>query len=216
MTSGAGGWRIAIIDTADDMNDAAANALLKALEEPPSRAMLMLLSNAPGRLLPTIRSRCQRLNLRPLNESGITAELAIHVPKMSEKDRAVIARLSGGSIGAALALANDEGLALARDAEAAVGRAANPDIVALLNLGDRIARKQDALESFGEFLVQALTERIRTRAKSGGGANLRRWLGALEKVRQNFIDAEKLHLEPRQTIVSSARALSAAARRNAL
>ena len=57
MTSGAGGWRVAIIDTADDMNDNAANALLKMLEEPPGNAMLLLLSNTPGRLLPTIRSR---------------------------------------------------------------------------------------------------------------------------------------------------------------
>jgi len=65
LTSGAGGWRVAIVDTADDMNDHAANALLKMLEEPPGRAMLMLLSNTPGRLLPTIRSRCQRLVLRP-------------------------------------------------------------------------------------------------------------------------------------------------------
>ena len=61
MTCGAGGWRVAIVDTADDMNDNAANALLKMLEEPPARAMLLLLSNTPGRLLPTIRSRCQRL-----------------------------------------------------------------------------------------------------------------------------------------------------------
>ena len=68
MTSGAGGWRVAIVDTADDMNDNAANALLKMLEEPPARAMLLLLSNTPGRLLPTIRSRCQRLDLRPLDE----------------------------------------------------------------------------------------------------------------------------------------------------
>ena len=69
MTSGAGGWRVAIVDTADDMNDNAANALLKMLEEPPGRAMLLLLSNTPGRLLPTIRSRCQRLDLRPLDEA---------------------------------------------------------------------------------------------------------------------------------------------------
>ena len=51
MTSGAGGWRVAIVDTADDMNDNAANALLKLLEEPPSRAMLLVLSNTPGRLV---------------------------------------------------------------------------------------------------------------------------------------------------------------------
>src|SRR5437868_8484478 len=75
MTSGAGGWRVAVVDTADDMNDAAANALLKLLEEPPSRAMLLLVANVPGRLLPTIRSRCQRLNLRPLELAVLEAEL---------------------------------------------------------------------------------------------------------------------------------------------
>ncbi len=65
MTSGAGGWRVAIVDPADDMNENAANALLKQLEEPPQNAMLLLLSHRPGRLLPTIRSRCRRLELRP-------------------------------------------------------------------------------------------------------------------------------------------------------
>ena len=76
MTSGAGGWRVAIVDTADEMNDNAANALLKLLEEPPGRAMLLLLSNTPGRLLPTIRSRCQRLELRPLDEQAYLDERA--------------------------------------------------------------------------------------------------------------------------------------------
>ena len=79
MTSGAGGWRVAIVDTADDMNANAANALLKLLEEPPRRAMLMLLANRPGQLLPTIRSRCQRLDLRPLDEATV-AEALKHYP----------------------------------------------------------------------------------------------------------------------------------------
>ena len=73
MTSGAGGWRVAIIDPADDMNDNAANALLKQLEEPPQNAMLLLLSHRPGRLLPTIRSRCRRLDLSPLRAQVHTA-----------------------------------------------------------------------------------------------------------------------------------------------
>ena len=105
MTSGAGGWRVAIVDTADDMNDNAANALLKMLEEPPARAMLLLLSNTPGRLLPTIRSRCQRLDLRPLDDAiagkGAGATICRTV---SHAERASLARLSGGSIGAALDL----------------------------------------------------------------------------------------------------------------
>ena len=216
MTSGAGGWRIAIIDTADDMSDEAANALLKALEEPPSRAMLMLLANAPGQLLPTIRSRCQRLDLRPLAEEEIAAELAFHLPGLSGDQRAILARLSGGSIGAALALADEDGMALAREAMRLVDHAATPDTAALLALGDRVGRKSDDLTAFGELLAQALTDRIRERAKDRTDANFRPWIEIWQKVRQNFIDAEKLHLEPRQTIISSVLAMSEAAKRNPL
>jgi DNA polymerase III subunit delta' len=88
MTSGAGGWRVAIVDTADDMNDNAANALLKMLEEPPANAMLLLLSNTPGRLLPTIRSRCQRLEMRPLDDATLEKMLARELPDSSGAERA--------------------------------------------------------------------------------------------------------------------------------
>ena len=68
------------------MNDAAANALLKLLEEPPSRAMLLLIANVPGRLLPTIRSRCQRLNLRPLEPAALEAELKQLLPDWTRRN----------------------------------------------------------------------------------------------------------------------------------
>ncbi len=67
-TSGAGGWRVAIVDAADDLNRASANALLKMIEEPPPRALLLLVCNHPGRILRTIRSRCARLDLQPLTQ----------------------------------------------------------------------------------------------------------------------------------------------------
>jgi DNA polymerase-3 subunit delta' len=215
MTAGGGGWRVAIVDTADDMNDAAANALLKALEEPPPNAMLMLLSNAPGRLLPTIRSRCQRLDLRPLGDAQLWAELARLMPDTNESDRAAIVKLSGGSLGAALALAGEEGLSLAREAERAIDHAANPDYAALMALGDRLARVGDGVAKFGAFLSEALAARIAARARHGGG-DFRRWTQALEKVKANFEAAAALNLEPRQTIVSSIRQISSAARRGAL
>src|SRR3954471_22856800 len=116
MTSGAGGWRVAIVDTADDMNDNAANALLKMLEEPPANAMLLLLSHAPGRLLPTIRSRCQRQELRPLDDRTVEKMLARELPEMSVAERTALARVAGGSIGAALTLAAGDGAALAEEA----------------------------------------------------------------------------------------------------
>lgn len=211
-TSTGGGLRVAIVDTADDLNPHAANALLKVLEEPPARSVLMLLSNAPGKLLPTIRSRCQRLDLRPLNDEVLAAELASHLPKMNQPDRLALARLSGGSMGAALALASEDTLALARDAERAVDDASAPNIPALFALADRVGRASDRLPAFGGFLIQALGDRILTRAHERGTVGQRRCLEAWDQVRANFDRATLLHLEPRQTIFSSIRAIQSASR----
>jgi DNA polymerase-3 subunit delta' len=212
LTSGAGGWRIAIVDTADDMNDNAANALLKALEEPPARAMLLLLSNRPGRLLPTIRSRCQRLDLRPLSDDDVKAELRVLLPDAQDSERAQLAKLSGGSIGAALQLADGEGLALAEEAERLIE--SNPDYTALYALAEKIARQTDGLETFGHFLIEALAARIR--AKAGSDVPLKRWVEVWEKLNANFARGHALHLEPRQTILSAAHTISQTARRGAL
>ena len=70
LTPAEGGWRVVIVDGAEELNQASANALLKILEEPPPRAILLLVCAAPGRLLPTIRSRCRRLRLTPLGRRG--------------------------------------------------------------------------------------------------------------------------------------------------
>ncbi len=206
LTSGAGGWRVAIVDTADDMNDAAANALLKMLEEPPPRAMLLLISNAPGRLLPTIRSRCQRLALRPLTDAEMEKEMSALLPTMPAKDRAALIRLSGGSIGMALRLAGGEGPELAREADRLLDDARAPDLAAILSLGERIGRITDGLDSFGTFLADALSDRIRARARTGA-PDLDRWVETLNRVTQLFGRTGALHMEPRQTILSSARAL---------
>jgi DNA polymerase-3 subunit delta' len=215
MTSGAGGWRVAIVDTADDMNDNAANALLKMLEEPPANAILLLLSNTPGRLLPTIRSRCQRLELRPLPDAVLEKLLAKYLPEISPQEGASLARLSGGSIGAALTLAMGQGADLAREADALIEQARDPDILALLALGEKLSRMQDGLDQFGQFLTEALTDRIRARAHDGAGG-LERWVRLLGRIEQGFGRATGLYLEPRQTVLSAARDLARTARDGAL
>jgi DNA polymerase-3 subunit delta' len=215
MTSGAGGWRVAIVDTADDMNDNAANALLKMLEEPPGNAMLLLLSNTPGRLLPTIRSRCQRLDLRPLDNAVLEKALAEHLPDAASAERASLARLAGGSIGAALTLATGEGGALAQEADRLIDNAREPDLLALLTLGEKLFRLQDGLELFGNFLAEALADRIRAKAHAGA-PGLERWVALLGRIEQGFARAAGLHLEPRQTVLTAARDLSHVARGGAL
>ncbi|HWC62351.1 MAG TPA: DNA polymerase III subunit delta' [Rhizomicrobium sp.] len=212
MTSGAGGWRVAIVDTADEMNDNAANALLKLLEEPPARAMLLLLSNTPGRLLPTIRSRCQRLVLRPLDENTLVPALRLFLPQLEEAECIQLARLSGGSLGAALQLAGGEGRTLAAEADRLIDNACQPDIVALLGLGERLWRISDGLNKFGSLLVEALAARIRRKAEAGT-AHLERWTTALQRITDVFARAEGLNLEPRQTLLTSAHDLMVTARR---
>ena len=103
-----GGYRVAIIDVADDLNRNAANALLKALEEPPEKALLLLLAEAPGRLIATIRSRCRRIDLRPVADAEIIKWL-VSSGAASNQDAAAIATNAGGRPGYALRLAAGEG-----------------------------------------------------------------------------------------------------------
>ncbi len=103
-TAGAGGWRIAIVDSADEMNAAAANSLLKTLEEPPDRSLFILVCHQRGRLLPTIRSRCIELALDPLSQEDTLSALD-QLPENMGKPAAPLAAISSGSPGLAIALA---------------------------------------------------------------------------------------------------------------
>lgn len=211
MTSGAGGWRIVLIDTADDMNDAAANALLKLLEEPPARSMLLLVSHAPGRMLPTIRSRCQRLNLRPLSHYEMETELHRLLPDFPAEECETLARLSAGSPGAAMRLSSGDGLMLAKEADRLIDTADNPDFAALLRLMEKVVRMTDGTAQLGEFLRQALAARIRARALAGS-TDLYRWVETLERIHRSCARTEALHLDPKQTMLGAAGTMLWAAR----
>ena len=101
-TSSEGGWRIAIVDAADEMNSNAANALLKVLEEPPEKSILFLIAHSPGRLLPTIRSRCRTLELNPLTNDSVKAMLAHRYPDMDMQAMNTLTGLANGAPGRAI------------------------------------------------------------------------------------------------------------------
>ena len=123
-----GGRRVVIVDPADEMNPAAANALLKLLEEPPKDAMLLLVAHQPSRLLPTIRSRCRELRLRPLGAEDMARALQQAVGQAD--DSVALAQLSGGSVGEAIRITAGDGLAL------------YAEILALLETLPRLPRPQ--------------------------------------------------------------------------
>jgi DNA polymerase-3 subunit delta' len=112
LSAADGGRRVAIIDAVDEMNPAAANALLKLLEEPPKSVTMFLISHQPARLLPTIRSRCRELRLGPLSAQDLSDALTMASGEVMPDDRIALAELAGGSVGEAFRMTNLEGLAL--------------------------------------------------------------------------------------------------------
>lgn len=118
-----GGWRVAIVDSADDLNKNSANALLKALEEPPRQTTLLLLSKAPGALLATLRSRCRRFALPTARDAEIATFLRSEA-KLDVESASRIAALSGGRPGYALRLAADDGAQMLEGLDAFLAAAA--------------------------------------------------------------------------------------------
>src|SRR4029077_6061374 len=140
LTPSEGGWRVIIVDGAEDMNRNAANALLKVLEETPPQAVLLLVSHAPGRLLPTIRSRCRRLDMKKLAAETVTTLLSRRVGDLDEAERRVIAGLADGSIARALDLAEAGGVDLYREISALLMALPKLDGSALHRLSDKLSR----------------------------------------------------------------------------
>lgn len=136
-TAGLGGWRVVIVDAVDDLNAESANALLKGLEEPPSRTLFLLVSHAPGSVLATIRSRCHRLLLRPLEKPALTKALAA-VSGGEVPDDAVL-EAAEGSVSRALSLSEGPSFKLRQQAMALLERLPKADPRELHALADAIA-----------------------------------------------------------------------------
>lgn len=103
-----GEWRVIIVDAIDDLEPSASNALLKTLEEPPARTLFLLVSHSPGRLLPTIRSRCRMLRFQPIGHDVMTSWLHELRPMLDLAEVRAIVAASGGVPGKALALIDSD------------------------------------------------------------------------------------------------------------
>ncbi len=151
LTPAEGGWRAVVIDGAEDMKPAAANALLKILEEPPRRAVLFLVTAAPGRLLPTLRSRCRVMSMPPLEHQTMAALLHDALPDLAPDDRDRLIGLAEGSIGTALTLAAEGGIALARMVDEAL--AAPVAAARAQTIADTVTRATDGADQFAGFMA---------------------------------------------------------------
>ncbi len=204
LTPAEGGFRVVVLDEPETMDAAGQNAILKTLEEPPARAVLLLACSAPGRLLPTIRSRVRRLELQPLAEPAMARWMDAAMPDMPAADRAMLARIAGGAPGRALSLAEGEGLAMARLAEEALAGVAGSR--ALLLAESVAGRDVGPMVTFFALLRAGLAAGLRQAALGQapdwlGSRPMGEWSEIWGRLGAHAAAAERLSLDRKQAVL---------------
>jgi DNA polymerase III subunit delta' len=203
-TAGEGGWRVAIVDAVDELNKSSANALLKVLEEPPQRALLLLTSHSAARVLPTLRSRCRILTLRPLAQAHVAAAAA--ATGMAPDDPALVAAAAAaeGSVARALALLDGDALALRQQAVDLLDSLPKLDANALHALGDALAGSDPKplvafVDTVNAWLSQRLAGETNGRSEIG---RLARLAEVWERINTAAGDAQTYNLERKPFVFS--------------
>jgi DNA polymerase-3 subunit delta' len=211
------GWRVCIVDSIDDLNAEAANALLKILEEPPLRSIFLLVCNKPGNVLRTIRSRCLRLNLTPLEITEVmeVVQRISGEEAPSLRDIELVAELSRGSPGRAFELIGSGGTRTFAEFHSLVAHLPRLDRRQALALADKL-QSRVAEEDFGIF-CQLLADWVADRARQGAlsGRNAaQRWAELHAELGHSIRQANALNLDRRQLVMHAFEALQDAARQS--
>jgi len=231
VTAEGASWRVTIVDCADDMNVNAANALLKTLEEPPARGLLILVAHNPGRLLPTIRSRCRTLALKPLSDRDVAAMIAARNPEAEQGAVQALAHLADGSPGRAFDLMESGGPALYEDLAGMLKELPHSNVAELHKFADRICRRgnEGAFDTFISLLGWWLTRMIRhgaigtavpeiiqgdadVAARLIARRSLEQWIEVWEKISRLAAQADNLYLDRKQVLFNVFSILEKAAR----
>ncbi len=206
-------WRVAIIDAADDLNPNSANAVLKTLEEPPPRGVLFLVCHAPGRLLPTLRSRCRRLIFRPWEDAAVEAFLTERTA-LGPSEARHLAAMAKGAPGRALTLAASGALEMDQSVHEILRRLPQADESALLALAQSLRGGEGAARF--EMLCQRLSEQIKTMVEETtgqpGAGRPEPWLDAWDTLASLPAEAEAVNLDRQDAFWSVMAALRQAAR----
>ena len=231
-TAGGGAHRVVIVDSADELNNNAANALLKSLEEPPPRTFFLLVTSEPGRLLPTLRSRCRMLDLKPLAETDLKRAAMQALQKSDREppgasDWVQLMALADGSVRRLLLLWQGDGLKLQERLDKLFQALPAVDWAFVHGLGDELGSTAAAqkFEMFFDLLLQQLAGMVRARARGMTEgprahlaarlipeARLATWAELWETVVREKGDALALNLDRKSLILDTFRRIEMAAR----
>jgi DNA polymerase-3 subunit delta' len=199
-----GGWRICVVDTVDELNANASNALLKILEEPPARSLFLLISHAPARVLATIQSRCRKLPLRPLEPDDVVRAVA-EAAGQDRNDPALrdAAEAAEGSVSRALTLFGGQSLGLHQRTLDLLNRLPQLDQRALHALGDALPlNDRVGLKAFVDTVDRWLTGHLHAPDAGANLPRLARLAEVWEKINRAARETEGFNLERKPLIFS--------------
>jgi DNA polymerase-3 subunit delta' len=211
-TAAEGGWRVCIVDSAELQYPQGSNALLKILEEPPARALLLLVSHAPGRLLPTIRSRCRMLPLRPPAVDDIARAAAVALGRREDESEVIEAiAAADGSVARAVQLLSGDALKVRERVTELLAALPSVDAMALHALGDALGRADP--QAFAAF-VDTVREWLSARVGRGSGepARLAQVAEVWEKLNGAAREVEVFNLDRKPMVFAVFGLLAEAAR----
>jgi DNA polymerase-3 subunit delta' len=217
LTPAEGGWRVVVVDGAEELNAASANALLKILEEPPPRAILLLACAAPGRLLPTIRSRCRRLRLSPLADEPMGQLLARYLPQLAVDDRERLITLAEGAPGRAIMLVEDEGLKIATLVDKLLSDMPAIPVSRGYEIADLLGRSETGFSTFMDLVRTSLAAAVREFVRGRADPEQQRivalrpldaWGDLWQSLTRLQDETERFALDKRQAIVAGIGMLS--------
>ncbi|MEM0923049.1 MAG: DNA polymerase III subunit delta' [Pseudomonadota bacterium] len=222
LSAADGGWRVVTVDPADALNRSAANALLKMLEEPPEKVLILLICHAPGGLLPTIRSRCRSLHLGPLDPEDLAEALTQAGVTPAVEDIAALAELARGSVGRAARLTAADGVALYARlcglasegrldragmvalADIASARGGEQTYPLLIDLFQILMARMARIAATGAPLPEAAPgEKALAKCLAATPGAARPWAELAARAAERFRHAVAVNLDPGQTIIDT-------------
>ena len=215
MSSGGGGWRVCVVDCAEDLNRNSANALLKMIEEPPPRSLFLIVAHKPARVLPTIRSRSRMVLLQALSDGDVARAVASLGGDWAELSGpiAMASKRARGSVRQALRLLDSDRLALAERLDRILGGLPGVDWIGVHALAEAVSKPAavDEFEALCAGIFDWLADSARARAEQGA-ARLAPLALVWEKLADAVRETEALNLDKRALVLTMFADLSAATR----